>query len=259
MASSDFLFAGDVYIDRLTDAGVSTGYLPPIEAGLLSIEETTELKKRISKRRETYGQVRRTVSLKQPSKIKLTLNEVSPNILALALLGEVAERTVAAGTVASGAPSEVTLIPGRWVQLPHRNITPHVDVTSPIVIATDETTPESIPLTDVEINHRAGLVLYTGSALTEATACTLTYKHGGESGSRISGGVKPTIKAAILMDLKNIVDGEGAILVIDEATLTPTSPIDFASDDWISVELEGELVTLSDRTSPYILDLLGAG
>ncbi len=258
MASQDYLFAGDVYLEPKTDAGVSTGYLPPIEAGLLSIEETTEIKTRKSKKRETYGQIRRTVSLKQPSKIKLTLNEVNADILALALLGTTEARTVAAGTVSSGAPSKLTLIPDRWMVLPHRNITAHVDVTSPIVLATDAETPVSIPLTDVEINLRAGLIKYTGSTLTEPTAITATYKHGGESGRRVSGGVKPTIKVGILVDLKNSVDGEAAFLVIDEATLTPTAPVDFMSNDWISVELEGELVTLSDKTSPYILDLLGA-
>ncbi|AFL76237.1 hypothetical protein [Thiocystis violascens] len=259
MASSDFLFSGDLYLDRKTDAGASTGYLPPIEAGQIAIEETTELKTIKSKKRDTYGQVRRTVSLKQPSKIKVTLNEVSAEILALALLGTADARSVAAGTVASGAPTEVTLIPGRFVQLPHRHITPHVDVTSPIVIETDETTPVEIPLADVEINHRAGLIRYIGATLTEATACTLTYKHAGESGTRVAGGVKPTIKVGIMMDMKNIVDGESAFLVIDEATLTPTSPVDFMGDDFLSVELEGELVTLSDKTSPYILDLLTGG
>lgn len=257
MASSDFLFAGDCYLDRLTDAGVPTGYLPPIEAGLLSIEETTEIKRRISKRRETYGQVRRTVSLKQPSKIKLTLNEVSADILALALLGDVAARTVVSGEVTGADPAEITLIPGRWVRLPHRNLIADA-VATPIVFETDETTPVAIPLTDLEINLRAGLVMYTGSTLTEATACTATYHHSGESGQRIAGGVKPTIRVGIMMDLKNIVDGEAAYLVIDEATLTPTSPVDFASDDWLSVELEGELVTLGDRTSPYLLDLLAS-
>lgn len=254
--SNVLLMSGKVLIDRLTNAGASTGYIDPAEVGSLQIEETSEIKTLKSKGRDTYGQVIATVTLKNPAKLKMTLNEVDPQALAVALLGEAATFTEAAGTVASGDPTEVTLIPGRWVPLPHRNITPHVALTSPIVIATDETTPVSIPLDDVEIDHRLGLVKYVGDTLTAPTACTLTYKYGGVSGLRISGSVQPTVKMRILLDGKNLVSGEDVRVLIDEATLTPSSPIDFAADDWSTIELEGELTTLAGKSSPYVVDVL---
>lgn len=255
--STDFILSGNVYVDRLTDAGESTGYLEPAEIGTLEISEKTELKTRKSKGRDTYGQVTATVSLKQPATLKVTLNSVDPDTLAIALLGEAASANQTGGTVSS-TPTEVTLIPDRWVPLPHTNITPHVAVTSPIVIATDETTPVTIDLDDVEINHRLGLVKYIGTTLTEATACTLTYKYGDATVTRVSGSVKPTIKMRLMLDGKNLVTGDNVRVTIDEATLTPSKAIDFMSDDWAQIELEGEMTTLTGKTSPYTVDIVAA-
>lgn len=252
MATSDMLLSGDVLLDRLTDAGEPTGYLDPAEIGALSIEETTELKTRTSKRRDTYGQVTSTVSLKQPGKLKVTLNEVNPDTLAVVLLGTTATLAQTAGDVTG---EKVTLIPNRWVQLGKSNISANGTGTE-ITIATDEDTPVSIPLTDVEINHRTGMIKYIGSTLAEATACTIGYSYGVVSGTRVSGSVKPTVKMRVMLDGKNIVTGKDVRVVIDEATLTPASPIDFMSDDWGEIVLEGEMTTLPGKTSPYTVDFI---
>lgn len=258
--SNVLLMSGKVLIDRLTDAGASTGYLDPAEVGTLQIEEKTEIKEITSKGRDTYGQVIATVSLKEPAKVKLTLKEVDPNALAVALLGTTAALTQSAATISS-TPDTFTLIPGRWVQMGNQNITPHVDVTSPIVVQTDvesPATPVAIDLDDLEFNYRLGLVKYTGTTLTAPTAVTATYKCGAAAGTRISGSVKPSVRMKILLDGKNLVNGEDIRVLIDEATLTPASPIDFASDDWAEIELEGSLTTLAGKTSPYTVDVIPA-
>lgn len=255
--SNVLLMSGKVLLDRLTDAGVSTGYLDPAEVATLEIEETTELKTIKSRGRDTYGQVIATVSLKQPAKLKMTLQEVDPNALAVALLGTTEAISVTGGTV-SGTTDTLTLIPNRWVQMKHVNITPHAAVTSPIVIATTAQTPVTIPLTDVDIDERLGLIKYIGTILTQATEVTATYKYGNLAGTRISGSVKPTIKMRILLDGKNLVNGEDIRLLVDEATLTPSSPINFAADDWSSIEFSGELTTLTGKTSPYVVDVIPA-
>jgi hypothetical protein len=254
--STDFILSGNIYVDRLTDGGASTGYLEPAEIGKLEIKESTKLKTRKSKGRDTYGQVTATVSLKEPASLKVTLNSCDPDTLAIVLLGEVAARHQTGGTIGSGSPTHAELIPDRWVALPHANLTPHVAITSPIVIATDATTPVDIPLADVEIDHRLGLVKYIGDTLTAATACTLTYKYGDETATRVSGSVKPTIKMRLLLDGKNLVTGDNVRVTIDEATLTPAKAIDFMADDWAEIELEGEMTTLPGKTSPYTVDII---
>lgn len=256
--SNDYLFSGDLYLARLGDDGAFSGYeAEAFEAATVEITESAEIKSRKSKKRATYGQTRSTVALKNPGKIKVVLNEVSSEALAMALLGSNATLAVTAGEVTSAAPEAVTLIPGKLVRLDHRNITANGTGTE-IVIETAAETPVSIPLTDVEITLVDGFIQYTGSTLTEPTACTISYSYEAEAGSRISGGVQPTIRARFLLSMNNLVDGSRAYLEVDEATLTPSDPIDFMSDDYLTVALEGEMVTLSNKTSPYILDLLNA-
>jgi len=207
--------------------------------------------------RATRGQVIATVSDKKPATLKLTLNQIDKDKLAMALLGSVAALTQTAGTVLS-PPTTLTLIPGRWVKMPYTNITANVAVTSPIVIATTAQTPVSVPLTDVEFNLRQGLVKYIGTSLTVATECTMTYKYGNVSGSIISGSTTPSIKAKLMLDGINVVDGTSCIVTIDEATLTPSKEVDFLADDFVTLEMTGEMRTLTGKSSPYTVELISA-
>lgn len=246
--ANDIIVEGSVYIDPLAADGSATGYLAPAEIGRLEIEETTELKERISKGRDTYGQVKRTVSIKNPAKLRLTLREIDPDNLAIALLGTAATYTVTAGEVTGVSPSTVTLIPGRWVQLPHANITPH-DTGSEITC--EVSGGASVALSDLEFNHRLGLVKYIGSTLSEATACDFTYFYGAVAAKKIQGSTQPTVRLKILLDGKNLVSGENVRVEVDEATVTPSSPVDFMSDDWLELELEGTMRTLDGASEPY--------
>lgn len=254
--SNDFLLAGDLYLDRLTTDGLSTGWMSPCEVGKLEFEESADIKTRNSKMRDTYGQVKTSVALKKTAKFKLTLNEITPSILAMSLLGENVLISQSAGNVTSASPSVITLTPGKWIDLPHRFIKPHVAVTSPIVIETDEATPVIIPLSDVEINTRLGQILYTGSTLTDATQCNVTYYFDSYTSSKINGSVQPVVKLRVKLDGKNLVTGRDVIVTIDEATVSPKSPIDFMSDDWSEVQLEGEMTTVEGKTSPYTVEFM---
>jgi hypothetical protein len=267
MAASAFLFSGDLYIDRLTDAGVSTGYLDVSNATQMAIGESTEVKTLKSKMRDTRGQVIATVSDKNPATLKLTLNEIDKDKLAMALLGDVSAMAQSAGRVSatSGAGETdnrptITLIPGRWVELPHSNITAHGTGTE-ISIATTATVPVDVPLGEVEINHRLGQIKYVGDAspvLSAATAVKMTYSYGNVAGNRISGSTTPSIKAKLKLDGLNMIDGTSVIVVVDEATLTPSSEVDFLADDFVTLEMTGEMRTLSGKTSPYTVTILDA-
>jgi len=248
--SKAFLGAGKVYLDRLTDAGASTGFLDTAEVGTLEISESTELKTMTSKSHESYGTTIASVSVKQPAALKLSLKEIDVDNMALALLGTVAAYTQTGGTVAAGAEA-VTLIPGKWVKLANENITAHEAAVSEIVIGTDADPVVSVPLTDVELNLRLGLIKYTGSSLTEATDCTIGYTYGTVTGSRISGSVQPQVKFKVLFDGRNLVTGEYVKVEIDEAICTPSSPVDFMNDDFAELEMEGEMRVVDGQTAPY--------
>ena len=107
VSASAFVFSGDLYIDRLTDAGVSTGFLDVSNATQLAIGETTDIKTQLSKMRATRGQVLATVATKKPATLKLTLNQIDKDKLAMALLGSVSILTQGAATIGADRKSVV--------------------------------------------------------------------------------------------------------------------------------------------------------
>ncbi len=266
--ASAFVFSGDLYIDRLTDAGVSTGYLDVSNATQMSIGETTDIKTQLSKMRATRGQVLATVATKKPATLKLTLDQIDRDKLAMALLGTVSTITQTADEATGETAAVVTLIPGAWVQLPPRSIiaddTGAQISVAPMTVgygADPDATPTPIaatpiPQEDLEFNLRLGLVKYIGDTLTEPTETTFTYFYSAYTGSLISGSTTPTIKAKLKLDGINVVDGTAVTVTIDEATLTPSKEVDFLADDFAVLEMTGEMRTLTNKTSPYTVDII---
>ena len=111
--------------------------------------------------------------------------------------------------------------------------------------------------TDYTISHRLGLlqILSTGS-ITDGTNLQVTYDYNAISGSKINGSVKPTVKTRLLLDGKNAANGKSVMVRVDEAVLSPSGEVDFLSDDWTTLEMEGTLKTLTGKTSPYTVELL---
>ncbi len=111
--------------------------------------------------------------------------------------------------------------------------------------------------TDFSVNHRIGLLMATTTgAITDGENLQVTYDYNAISGSRINGSVKPTVKTRLLLDGKNAANGKAVMVRVDEAVLSPSGEVDFLSDDWTELEMEGTLKTLSGKTSPYTVELL---
>ncbi len=110
--------------------------------------------------------------------------------------------------------------------------------------------------TDYRVNYRIGLLeILSSGNITDAESLKVTYDHNAISGYTISGSVRPTIKAQLMLDGKNFADGKAVIVRVDEAVLTPGGEVDFLSDDWTTMELSGTLRTLTGQTSPYSVEL----
>ncbi len=243
---SGLMIAGDVYIDRLTDAGVSTGYLDPVNTTKLAITQPDpDVKTRISNMKDTLGQALDSVSLPKPSELVIAIDEQPAEILAMALLGSIETYSQGSGSVTDEA---VTLVPGRWIAIAKRNINQ-----SGFVLAT--AAAPSTPLAegvDYQVNRAAGLVkALPGGAIATATACLVDYGYAAVSGQRITGGTRPICKARILVDGKNLATGKACTLEIDEATLSPTGEIDLLNGEFVTTELKGAMKTLPGLSSPY--------
>ncbi|MBF0368583.1 MAG: hypothetical protein HQL52_03910 [Magnetococcales bacterium] len=239
-----FLASGTLYIDRLTDAGESTGFIQVDNCTAFEIKEESELKERTSKMKETYGQKLDVVALKTNSNVKVAFNGVSTDVLAMILLGEAVDHNVGAGTVTD---ESVTAKSGKWISLAQKNLT---DAT--VVVTDDPEVTTYVDGTDYSVNYALGLLeIKSGGGISDGADLLVDYDHAAISASRISGATQPIIRAKLALDGKNIKDGKGVRVEVDEAVLTPDSPVDFMSSDWVEVSLSGTMKTLTGKTTPY--------
>ena len=221
MAQS-FIGAGDVYIDRLTGAGVKQGSVK-VGIGKLEIKPNVELKEQTSKGRDSYGQVTASVAINKPAEMTMTLTQVDRKALAIALLGDDVAHAVTGATVSD---SPLTARHDKAVFLPHRGLS--------AVVVTDSTGVTTYVLdTHYTLDARLGTItaLSTGT-ITDGQALLVDYTHASEAGYKIKGATQPLVKMAVFLDGKNMVDGASCYVSIHEATMSPDSAIDFLADDF---------------------------
>ena len=250
---SGLLFTGDLYIDRLTDAGAKAGFLGKLNGVKLTITHPEpDKRERISKMRDSFGQALDTVNLPKPPELEISVDSQLPEILAMALLGRVDSLTQGSGTVTDQA---VTLIPGKWVQLGHRNIG---DSGFGVATAAVPGTPLVLG-EDYEVDYAGGMIrAIVGGDITAETACLVDYTYAAITGKRIQGGARPTLRCAILLDGTNLATGESGRLEIDNATLSPANGVDLLSGEFVVTELKGTMSIQSGQDAPYRFDLYTA-
>jgi hypothetical protein len=237
------MLAGDVYIDRLTDDGQSTGYLDPVNTTKLALTQPDpDTKTRVSNMKDTLGQALDSINFPKPAELSIAIDDQPTDILAMALLGSVEVYSQGSGTVVDEA---VTLVHGKWVPLANRNIN---SAGFSLATAAVPGTPK-VEGTDYQVNRAAGLI----KALNAGTgvACLVDYGHAAVEGSRVTGGTRPVCKCKILVDGKNLASGKLCTLEIDEATLSPTGEVDLLNGEFVTTELQGVMKTLPGKTNPY--------
>src|SRR6056297_1724718 len=97
--TDSFLGAGDTYIDWLQADGSRNGLDFAGNATALAIQSNAEVKEQTGKGRDNYGQVIATATINQPPSLSMTLNQLNMKTIAMALLGNLSEVDVAAGSV----------------------------------------------------------------------------------------------------------------------------------------------------------------
>lgn len=246
---SGFLGGGNLFVDRLDEQGASTGLIEIGNATKMAISETTELKERISKGRDTYGQTLDTAQIKKPATISIVLDDINRDNLAIALLGNQETINEGAGSVTD---ENVVAIEGKWAGLAKRNIT-----AASVVVQDATDTTNYTEGTDYEIHYRLGkLKALAGGAITDGQTLHVDYDHAAVSGTRIQGSARPTVRARLFLDGKNFIGGASVQVTVDEAVLTPSSEVDFLADNYTTVQLSGSLRTLPGKSSPYTVDML---
>jgi hypothetical protein len=231
-----------LYIDRLTSAGVSQGAKIAGATSKFELIPESELKEQTGKGRSNYGQVIASAVLPGKTTIKLTINQLDAENMALALLGDVVAGSQTAGSAVAQA---VTAIADRYVELGKYAI-------SAVVVQDVTDTTTYVEGTDYLLNTRLGMIkVLSAGAISDADVLHIDYDYALAAFDTITGGTSPTIRAKLVLDGTNFVTGKNCTVTVLSARLKPTSAVDFLSDDFLPLELEGLCEIPEGATSPF--------
>ena len=235
-----FLGKGQVYLDRNKQGK----YLPVGNAIKFAIDESdAEIKERISRQTDTYGQALDRVAIPKPAKISIEMDDFNANNLAAALRGNVEE---GAGT-GNVTDEEVTASIGNYVKLAHSGL-------SSVVVKDSGETTTYVEGTDYEVNTNVGLLKALESGdITDGETLKVSYDYD-EAGMKILGSQNAEIKGALILDGINQVNGKPCRVYVHEARLKTTKEVDFLADDFATLALEGTLLTPEGKNEPYYIE-----
>lgn len=246
---SALLLAGDVFIDILNEQNQATGLIGPINVTKFTIKNESEVKTRPSKKKASYGQALDTVTIPKPVEIGVEFDDQPSDLIAALLMGNAEALNQGAGTLTS---LPITLpTNNRWVEIGHNNLVDDLVVSDlqPAVLAKG---------TDYEVNYAAGLIRsLPGGAMEAGGGITISGTYLATTGTRIKGGVRSQLKARIKLDGTNLTNGKGVRVEIEQASLSPTSEMDFMASEFVSGSLGGTINLVPGATEPFTYDELG--
>lgn len=249
--ANGFLGSGDVYIDRLTDAGVSSGgFIRVGNATVFSLEPQSEERQRVSRGRDDYGVAKDSVRLAQPAVLSITFDEIDEQNLALALMGTLSKENTAAAPFTDQA---VVVKLDQWVPIGTR-----INLDTSVTVTNSAATTTYVENTHYELNRRLGLIRAisgVGGGMTEGQSILVDGTERARTDDVIQGGVRAQIKIAIRLDGKNQVNGQSVIVEVYEANLSPSSAFDFLAEDFATLELQGSAIKPANRPAPYVVRL----
>ncbi len=237
-----FLGKGSLFLDR----DITGSFLDAGNAIKFEINETAaDEKERISRGLTTYGQALDSVVVPKPATISIEIDEMEASNLAIALRGLITQASVTAGTatgeaIAAALDKFVPLING---------------IVSSVVVTDTGATNTYVEGTDYVINARLGWIeaLSTG-AITDGESLLVDYSYGVRTFSKITGSQEAYIKASLVLDGENQVNGKNCKVTVYEARLRPQGAVDFLANDYVKLTLGGLLITPTGKAEPYTVE-----
>ncbi|HZJ81786.1 MAG TPA: hypothetical protein VFC95_03725 [Guyparkeria sp.] len=236
-------FRGDVRLNVGLPDGSQSGFLPAQNATsfVISVPEGETIS-RVSKMRDTAGQVFDETGDTPPHELQVTFDGFTGSLLATAFNGSEGGYDLAAKT---GETVDVIAAIGGGVRVGAYNIS-NVTVTD----ATEQTTYEVD--VDYQVESRLGLIrALPGGDIADGDALKVTYDSAKNDGTQIRGAVVSEITTEIVFDGIDMVSGQPVIIEFDKVVLRGSGDFDFLSDEFNTVEMTGTCQTLEGASEPY--------
>ncbi len=231
-------FEGTIFFGLLDETkNLKSGYRKAGEVYPFSIKVETEQKTLPSAMRGTFGQTKHTKTRISSITGSATFYEMFASVFAWALAGEEVEQTGSGGSVTG---ESVTLISGEWVRLANKGV-------SSVVIT------GAVLGTDYEVNGPLGMVrMIPGGGLT-AGVNSVDYTYAAESGYKVNIGTQAQIRVAVLIDGRNLENGEEIQAEFDSVVLSPNTEVNIVSSpdsDFDSIPFDLVFETLDGKAAP---------
>lgn len=234
-----FIGEGTLYIKRLDRSDL--GYLEVGNATALSVSMTSEVKERLSKKRENYGAVLDTVIIPQSSELTITLDTFTHENLAMVFMGSLDKASMTAQTIAGETLNGQV---GRWLQLANSYVK-----AGTVVVKSGATT---IPTDKVEVNERMGFIrLADDVAHNAGEPLSVNYETADLKQWVIQSNTESQVRCSLILDGRNRVNGDDVKLDIPRATLSTNGAFDIFSEDFNTLELTGRPEVADGQTSAF--------
>lgn len=241
------LGSGDVRVDLYDFAAQKyTGLGDSLETDKFEITPDAELKRKTSKSRARYGQNIAATAIAKPTKIALTFSGLSAAALAMQFQGTLSQEAQGAGTLTG-----VTVVAklDKWIDIGKRNI---VETGFAVAPAGGGTAFDKDADYVVDYANGRLKVLASGSIDADASL-NVTGTYLAYNGLLVRGGTRAQIRARVIFEGVNQVDGQYVEVEAYEAVFMSNKGFDWLADDFNGIELEGELNVPEGKNEPYTI------
>jgi len=243
--TNGLLFAGDLLISiRNPSTGLFGGY-SRLHADKFEIKTPSDMMQKVSKGRSTFGQSWLTHFAGKPAEFALTLDELSQETLALQLAGEVSPLTQTAGALSA---IDVTVVPGKWVDIGYENL----DLTA-LVVTDSAAVTTYVKDVDYEVNPRTGMIYVPIGGAIAAGLVKFTAAKAEFTGAVIAGAKQFSTTVRMKLDGINLITRQNILLEAQQGTVSAQDAYDFLSGKLASVPLKGLLEVAEGYDSPFQL------
>lgn len=249
--SDGILLAGNIFVDRLNEQGISTGQIfGPINTTKLGIKTEADSKVRTSNKKASKGQALDDVKIAKPTAITWEFDDQPAELIALALMGDVVNINDAAGTLTEQA---ITIPANQnWVPVGNKNFAAEG-------LIVKQATDTLVLGTDYEFNYALGLIRsIKGGALDAGGSITVSGSYNARSGKQIRGGTKSQTRLRLFGEGTNLANGKQVEFDIYDASMMPTKELDLAGSEFVTAALEGTAKLPTGKNEPFIIEELDA-
>lgn len=248
MSSVDALFIAATIFYRFKNP--STGLFGPkkkIHTEKLEISTPSDLKEKISKARDTYGQAFVSHRVAKPCEFTVTFSQVNKEIFAMMMSGITEEVNEAVQTITDHA---VTVVLDEWISIGYANLNP-----VGLLVKNAAGVVTYVNDVDYEINPRLGLIKAKSNGAIAAGVIEITGATLAVTGTKIIGARQHKHTLDFEVDGVNQINGKNVVLRAGQATVSAESAHDFLSGELDSISLKGRLEIPEGGNSPFEMTL----